>query len=54
MASKRQSRSVVLLTVSYETVLFWVVRIGSKRAVYMRREVGVAKTAAGFAHHFAA
>ena len=54
MASKRQSRSVVLLTVSYETVSFWAVRIRSKRAVYTRWKVGVAKIAAHKAHHFTA
>ena len=52
MASKKQSLSVVLLTVLYETVLFWAVRIRSKRAIYMHRKVGVAKIAAHFAHHF--
>ena len=54
MASKRQSLSVVLLTVSYETVSFWAVRIRSIRAVYMHRKVGVAKIAARFAPHLSA
>ena len=54
MASKSQSRSVVLLTVSYETVSFWAVWIRSKRAVYTRRKVGVAKIVARFARHFSA
>ena len=54
MASKRQSRSVVLLTLSYETVSFWAVKIHSKGAVYKRRKVGVAKIAGRFAHHFPA
>ena len=49
MASKRQSRSVVLLTVS-----FWAVRIHPKHAVYMCWKVGVAKIAARFVHHFVA
>ena len=53
MASKRQSRSV-LLTVSYETVSFWAVRICSEGAVYKRQKVGVAKIASRFAHHFPA
>ena len=54
MASKRESHSVVLLTVSYETVSFWAVRIHSKRAVYMRWNVGVAKIVMRFTCHFAA
>ena len=54
MASKRQSLSVVLLTVSYETVSFWAVRIRSKRAVYTHWKVGVAKIAARFVCHFSA
>ena len=38
MASKRQSHSVVLLTVSYEIVSFWAVRICSEGAVYKCRK----------------